>query len=215
MSVRAELDCLLDVYADRLLSARAEEGEAATDTSWLASQLRTSDRTAACAPLADGHKRRHWPQALEITANQGDWEMAQALERVGPAISWLEFPDDSGYAKQGAEFLENFAFAIIVGKRAMNPVCECQDYGFGVLLMGPDTVYPTHKHLAREVYYVVGGNAEWRHGGGDWVTKPPRTLIHHPACCPHATRTGSEPLLAFAAWVSDFRSTVSFVEDAG
>ena len=80
------------------------------------------------------------------------------------------------------------------------------DYSLGVLLLGPGLTYPPHAHPANEIYYVVGGTAEWRQGDGPWTRRAPGSLIQHPSGQVHATRTGRDPLLALYLWWGDIET---------
>jgi hypothetical protein len=70
----------------------------------------------------------------------------------------------------------------------------------GFLLLGPDTLYPRHRHAAEEIYLPLVGAAEWQQGDTVWRRHPAGTVIHHRSEEPHAMRTGAEPLLALYLW---------------
>lgn len=203
---------MLDLYAARLAAAPVEEGAASADTRWLVERLHETRPVVVARPRREPvHK--HWESALALTARQGDEDFADALRAIGPSLRWFEHAPDSDYGRQGEAFLENVAFGLVVGSADLHPISPSEDYAFGVLLMGPNSLYPLHRHRAREVYYVVGGRAEWTRGGEAWRVRPPASLIHHAADMPHATRTGDEPLVALAAWVSDLDSIPTMVND--
>ena len=79
-------------------------------------------------------------------------------------------------------------------------------YALGVLLLGPGLTYPPHAHPANEVYYIVGGSAEWRRGDGPWTSRATGSLVQHPSGLVHATRTGDDPLLALYLWWGDIET---------
>jgi gentisate 1,2-dioxygenase len=99
---------------------------------------------------------------------------------------------------------QNIAFAEIVGPAApfrSDSVC------LGLTLIGPETLYPAHRHPAIELYYVVAGIATWTLVGVS-QDNPPGTFILHPSQAIHAMRTHAEPLLAIYSWSgSDVRTT--------
>ena len=72
----------------------------------------------------------------------------------------------------------------------------------GVLVLGPNTFYPPHRHEAEEIYLPLAGTAEWLKGDGVWRHRRPGTLIHHSSEETHAMRTGEQPLLAMYLWRS-------------
>jgi len=99
---------------------------------------------------------------------------------------------------------QNIAFAEIIGPAApfrSDSVC------LGLTLIGPETLYPVHRHPAIELYYVVAGIATWTLDGLS-QDHPPGTFILHPSQAIHAMRTHAEPLLAIYSWSgSDVRTS--------
>lgn len=51
-----------------------------------------------------------------------------------------------------------------------------------------------------ETYLVLSGVAEWTVNNGPYMSKPPGSLIHHPASEPHGRRTKDEPFLGAWRW---------------
>jgi hypothetical protein len=101
----------------------------------------------------------------------------------------------------GARFLENYGWAELVSPGAITGAVQIS---CGVLVLGPDTFYPPHRHEAEEIYLPLAGTAEWRQGedAASWRRRPPGILIHHSSEEPHAMRTGEQPLLAIYLWRS-------------
>lgn len=122
-----------------------------------------------------------------------------ALAPLAELFHWVQNPNYSD-ANMGPGYMDNYAYAELVGRRGL---FGGGDYALGVLLLGPGLTYPPHAHPANEVYYVVGGTAEWRRGPGPWKAQPPGSLIEHPSGLVHATRTGVDPLLALYLWWGD------------
>jgi Dimethlysulfonioproprionate lyase len=104
-------------------------------------------------------------------------------------------------AQVGGRFLENYGWAELVSPGAITGAVQIS---CGVLVLGPDTFYPPHRHEAEEIYLPLAGTAEWRQGddAASWRRRSPGTLIHHSSEEPHAMRTGDEPLLAMYLWRS-------------
>ena len=71
----------------------------------------------------------------------------------------------------------------------------------GLYLQSPGCLYPPHSHAAEEFYLVLSGNASWQRGEGEFVEKPPGTLIHHRPYESHAMKTFEVPLLTAWIWV--------------
>jgi len=70
----------------------------------------------------------------------------------------------------------------------------------GLLILGPDIVYPDHHHVAEEIYVPLTGGTEWRMGDGGFRARDAGEVIHHASNVNHAMRTGREPLLALYTW---------------
>jgi hypothetical protein len=102
----------------------------------------------------------------------------------------------------GGRFLDNYGWAELLrpGETTGAIQISC-----GVLVLGPNTFYPPHRHEAEEIYLPLAGTAEWQQGEPDaasWRRRSPGSLIHHSSEEPHAMRTGEEPLLAMYLWRS-------------
>lgn len=104
-------------------------------------------------------------------------------------------------AQVGARFLESYGWAELLSPGAMIGAVQTT---CGVLVLGPNTFYPSHRHEAEEIYLPLAGTAEWQQGedAASWRRRSPGTLIHHSSEEPHAMRTGDEPLLAMYLWRS-------------
>ncbi|MDR1423287.1 MAG: cupin domain-containing protein [Azoarcus sp.] len=103
---------------------------------------------------------------------------------------------------------ERMAWAELVGPIApfhSHKVC------LGLTAIGPDLLYPTHRHPAVETYLVLSGTAAWTAAG---VTRdqPPGTLILHPSNIVHAMRTTAAPLLAAYAWTGEVETLSEYVD---
>lgn len=96
-----------------------------------------------------------------------------------------------------ASFLERYGWCELLG--SSGPIC-CDSLLCGFLLLGPDTLYPSHSHRAEELYVPLSGAAAWQRGAGPFVEREPGATILHRSMEPHATRTGSAPLLAMYLW---------------
>lgn len=70
----------------------------------------------------------------------------------------------------------------------------------GLLLLGPETLYPSHRHEAEELYISLLGSADWHQSDRGWVRQPPGAVLHHASFEPHAMRTDAQPLLALYLW---------------
>ena len=154
--------------------------------------------TSASAPRGRRHGRplralRLLPQALARTRRL-DRRLAAALARVMPDLRWRQ---TYSKAQVGARFLANYAWTEVLGPAA--PIRSARLSG-GLLLLGPETHYPGHRHPAEEIYLPLAGTAEWQRGREPWTARPPGSAVLHESGVIHAMRTAREPLLALYLW---------------
>jgi len=116
--------------------------------------------------------------------------------RVAPSMAWRQT-----YSTQeaSAAFLDNYGWSEVLG--ASGPLGSAC-IACGLLILGPFTHYPRHRHEAEELYVPLSGTAAWQQGDAQWRERPPGTAIHHARDEPHAMRTGAEALLALYLWRS-------------
>jgi hypothetical protein len=121
-------------------------------------------------------------------------ELCTALAAAASALAWHQTytADEIG---QG--FLDRYGWCEPAGGRG---VLESDRIACGFLLLGPETLYPAHRHEAEERYLPLSGSASWQQGDRPWERQPPGTLIQHASLEPHAMRTSNEPLLALYLW---------------
>lgn len=117
-----------------------------------------------------------------------------ALCRASDSLDWRQ---TYTVEEVGAAFLASYGWSEILpaGAAGSGARLSC-----GILVLGPHTVYPPHRHEAEEIYLPLRGAAEWRQGDALWRRRRPGELIHHSSEEPHAMRTGDEPLLAMYLW---------------
>jgi hypothetical protein len=135
-----------------------------------------------------------WLSGLGTELPEDCARVVAALRKAAAVLAWRQT-----YTAQdvGTEFLDNYAWTELIGERG--PVSS-STLACGLLLLGPGTVYPRHRHGAEEIYVAVSGTASWQQGDGVWRPRPPGTLIHHACDEPHAMSVGAEPLLAAYLW---------------
>jgi len=136
---------------------------------------------------------RYLPSIAAAGASVGG-ELVHALCRAAPSLAWRQ-----SYSERevGAAFLQNYGWSELFGptERRAGAQISC-----GVLVLGPHTLYPHHRHEAEEVYLPLSGTAQWQQGDEIWRQQAPGTLIHHLSEEPHAMRTGEQALLAMYLW---------------
>jgi len=165
----------------------------ATPTLWVFLSEWPSTRVGRHDPPGSLPVLRWLPAAAEHTPPFGR-SLAAALIQHASALAWRQ-----SYSKQEADarFLDNYGWVELIGRRGL---IESEKLACGFLLLGPDTLYPTHRHEAEEVYLPLSGAASWQQGQEPWREWAPGTLIHHESEEPHAMRTGPDPLLALYLW---------------
>lgn len=144
---------------------------------------------------------RFWQPALRATKPpvQG---IAAALLGLGPCLAWTQNPNYL-MSPPADRFLDDYGYAVIAGPRDGPPALLRNDAcALGVLLLGPETLYPRHLHPAMEVYLPLTA-AEWWREDGPWRIEPAGTVIFHGSNVPHATRTTAQPLLAVYMWLGE------------
>lgn len=97
----------------------------------------------------------------------------------------------------GQGFIDNYGWLEVFGTRGhfVN-----EEVAGGLLILGPNIVYPDHHHIAEEIYIPLTGGTKWRMGEGSFHTRAAGEVIHHASNVSHAMRTGTEPLMALYLW---------------
>jgi mannose-6-phosphate isomerase-like protein (cupin superfamily) len=115
-----------------------------------------------------------------------------ALNRA--AFQWGQSYGEDDF---GPDFINNYAYLEILGTRGhfRSDTVAC-----GLLMIGPNTAYPAHRHTAEEIYVIVSGTAAWMKAGSDYEKLSPGTVVHHPSQIVHAMRTDTEPLVVIYIW---------------
>ena len=97
----------------------------------------------------------------------------------------------------GEAFIDNYGWLEVFGTRGH---FANDQVAAGLLILGPDIVYPDHHHVAEEIYIPLTGGTEWRMGESGFRRRAVGEVVHHASNVNHAMRTGIEPLLALYIW---------------
>ena len=145
---------------------------------------------------------RFWPQ---LCAGAG--ALMAPIAAMTKELRWVQNPN---YVANPPDpnFLTNYGYAVLAGPGGL---VETDRLALGVLLLGPNTHYPSHRHPAIEIYIVAAGRAEWRKGEEAWRVEAPEAVIRHDSMMLHATRTLAEPLLAVYVWQGDLKTYARIV----
>jgi hypothetical protein len=176
------------------------ESEAAAGDARRAIALMRAEPLVTCetAP-ADTTASRHWEAVLAMAGASGQAPAAASLRRVGGALRWNSLKEY--YGAPAAGLSDDMAACSVAGREG--GLFATRTYGLFLLLLGPHTLYPLHAHPMIELYYPLAGTADWKRGNEGWAPKAPGTFIHHPSGVAHATRPGTEPMLAFGVVFGD------------
>ncbi|AZO12422.1 MULTISPECIES: dimethylsulfonioproprionate lyase family protein [unclassified Mesorhizobium] len=115
----------------------------------------------------------------------------------------------------GQDFVDNYGWLEVFGTRGHFVNDEA---AAGLLILGPDIVYPDHHHIAEEIYIPLTGGTEWRMGEGGFRVRGAGEVVHHASNVDHAMRTGKEPLMALYIWRGGplaQKSTIVGIEGSG
>jgi len=149
---------------------------------------------------ADASMRLPVLRHLHDLVRGADQVAGGAIQTLCNHAHLLDWRQTYSAPEAGAEFLQNYGYAALLGPGAPLPAARI---ACGFLLLGPRTRYPRHRHEAEEIYVPLSGTARWQQGDGDFSERPPGSLIHHGRDEPHAMHTGVRPLLALYVWRSE------------
>lgn len=136
---------------------------------------------------------RHLDRAVELAPIAAK-PLVQWLAEQRNALHWGQTYTEADFGKA---FIDNYGWLEMFGTRghfANDAVAA------GLLILGPDIVYPDHHHVAEEIYIPLTGDTEWRMGEGGFRKREAGEVVHHASNINHAMRTGNEPLLALYIW---------------
>ncbi|NUH64470.1 transcriptional regulator [Sulfitobacter sp. S0837] len=147
--------------------------------------VRPSQRLPVCQLLRRmGSETLHAPDLTRLM------DSFFALE---PSLNWARRAGDLTGASEN--FTDNHANAVIFGKNGLEPR---DDVTLGISLVGPDTLYPDHRHKPEETYLVISPG-DFRQGHRPWVKVASGDTFYNPSNILHSMRSSTVPILAF--WV--------------
>ncbi|MER8572527.1 dimethylsulfoniopropionate lyase [Mesorhizobium sp. M1338] len=136
---------------------------------------------------------RHLDRAAELAPPDAK-PLVQLLAERRFDFRWGQTYSEADF---GAEFIDNYGWLEVFGTRGH---FANDEVAAGLLILGPDIVYPDHHHVAEEIYIPLTGGAEWRMGESGFCMRTAGEVVHHASNVNHAMRTGREPLLALYIW---------------
>jgi hypothetical protein len=136
---------------------------------------------------------RHLDRAADLAPALAE-PLVRLLAQHRDELHWGQTYSEADF---GQSFVDNYGWLEVFGTRGH---FANADVAAGILVLGPDVVYPDHHHVAEEIYIPLTGGTEWRKGEGGFLTREAGEVIHHPCNVNHAMRTASEPLVAVYLW---------------
>ena len=202
-----------------LVGPQADRDESAASSRVIAAITQELRLLAAAprlvAPLGPGVELpvcRHLAGAFTEASGEASRFVAP-LDRILPALSWTQNPN---YRRDppSAGFLDRYGYAVVAGpENGARALAHHPRLAFGLLLLGPHTTYPAHKHPASEIYVPLGP-AEWTMGEESFARREAGAVIVHNPGIVHATRTLSAPLAALYLWAGDLATHARIVGGA-
>jgi mannose-6-phosphate isomerase-like protein (cupin superfamily) len=135
---------------------------------------------------------RFWDTALDTLLRGDGAELARLLQLLTPRLHWFQGEHYTA-ATMGTVFMDNYALAELVGPRGL---CRSPNLALGILLLGPETYYPPHRHPAEEGLYLLSGRGTWHLDRGATISLPPGGVVHIPAGSAHAFWSFDAPMAA-------------------
>jgi hypothetical protein len=167
--------------------------------------------TSADAPEATLPVLRWWDASLDQAGPAGVRRLAGALAALRPSLAFTQNPNYVA-SPPSPRFLDRYGYAVLAGPPAgPSALVTHPGLAFGVLLLGPETTYPTHVHPAAELYVPLGP-ARWSAAGRPLVERPAGVPIVHVPNEPHETRTGGAPLAALYVWLGELETAAQILE---
>ncbi|BCG87769.1 transcriptional regulator [Mesorhizobium sp. 113-3-9] len=136
---------------------------------------------------------RHLDRAADL-APMSAQPLVQLLAQRRNELHWGQTYTGADFGKT---FIDNYGWLELFGTRGH---FANDEVAAGLLILGPEIVYPDHHHVAEEIYIPLTGGTEWRMGEGGFRKREAGEVVHHASNVNHAMRTGNEPLLALYIW---------------
>ena len=171
-----------------------------TEQEFAASPSSLGPRTAnyladlTAKPILPASNSTQVPLANSVNAI-ADEQLRQTLQLLLPRLAWVTTGDFTT-----SDRIDRAYFELIGGPDAL---IQHPDFRMGLYWQEANSLYPSHRHNALELYYILSGTALWQRGKGEYKPQPPGQSFDHLDRLDHSTKTTSEDLLALWAWHGD------------
>lgn len=162
--------------------------------------LQTLDIEDTLTPRARRHSDHpaltHLERALDLTAQSGPAPLPALCRTLSDSVSWCLSYANEGW---GAQVADRMVACHVVGPAGFQ---KHDSLAFGLLLLSPELYYPLHGHKAAEVYFVLGGGADFYYGSenAEPLSRGPGQICVTRTATPHAIENGIEPSLVLYVW---------------
>jgi len=201
---------LISTIEDLLVSASTEGGDAKQGADVLLNAVDWKKAPQRVEPQTFAIVEQRFSQAC---AAHGEAEgHAASLCRAAEAVCdgfvwekpWGEYLDHADMAA----LVQNFAYTTIIGPGC---ILDAENVSIGLSLQGPDLHYPMHAHRSDELYWIIGGDGDWKIGIEPWFAVRPGDTCVHPSGMRHAMQTNAMPLLTVWAWWSHIDANIVMI----
>ena len=124
---------------------------------------------------------------------RGEQRLVYELIKAQPQIQWMQRYKAGDF---GQNFVDNFTHVELIGTEGHY---VSNDIAAGFILLGPNSQYPEHWHVAEEIYFPMSNGSLWSSDEEPHVNRKSGEFIYHESNMPHAMKTEKIPLLA--AWI--------------
>ena len=131
---------------------------------------------------------------MEVQAPLSNQSFVSRLNRIQAD---LHFNQTYSVEDFGPDFLQQYGWIKLLGPDAY---WNSDELSSGFVLLGDNITYPTHWHVAEEMYFPISGTGEWYHENDGWQSKSPGDRIVHASNIKHSMRTNGQPLLLLYVW---------------
>lgn len=138
----------------------------------------------------------HLDRAFALAEDTGQDRLLALAKELSTSVSWCLSYADEGW---GAQVADRMVACQVVGPEGLWPR---QKLSFGLFLLSPELFYPLHGHKAAEVYYMLGGGADFYYGSEDAepLSRGAGQIAVTRSGNPHAIENGVEPSIVLYVW---------------
>ncbi|MEL7462955.1 MAG: dimethylsulfonioproprionate lyase family protein [Pseudomonadota bacterium] len=139
----------------------------------------------------------HVPAADLVAGYDAPTVAPDFVAAIRAAVPLMEWRQSYTEAEVGAEFLSRYCYFELFGPRGHFRTDQARGY---VGYWGEGLHYDWHDHEAEELYFVLGGSAQFMAEGKEDAVVSAGETQHHTANQRHAMTTGEKPILTYVLW---------------